>query len=240
MKKQMGIQLLLLTNLLLFLTLTAVLIKTGYLSKTIRKFSGASIPVTETNHYKRMVWLHERPTSQALASPDIQIAFIGDSIIEGWLTSNVVKNSLNLGISRDTTPGLIARVNPELIAHIPVWYLAIGVNDAMTNTPLEEVPGFVAQLADTFAPANTLIWSAVLPVKDATWTPENEAFRSAFNAAAQQACANMKTCTFLAPPLEYGDNVRDWTSDGLHPNALGYAHLAQQLCAHVPCQSNQP
>lgn len=225
----------LVANLVLTLVLAVVLVKTGYLSKTVRIFTGTHIPVTETDHYKLMVWLHERPISQALASPDIQIAFIGDSIIEGWLTSNILPNSLNLGISRDTTPGLIARAKPELIAHVPTWYLGIGVNDALTATRPEEIAGYVTQLKTVFMPAERLIWRAVLPVNGASWTAEKEAFRTAFNTAAQKACQEMANCTFLAAPDGYGENIVDWTSDGLHPNAIGYRQLAQQLCEEISC-----
>ncbi|WP_298851448.1 GDSL-type esterase/lipase family protein [uncultured Ruegeria sp.] len=233
-------RILLAANLVLILALAAVLVKSGYLSKAVRKLTGTHVPVTETDHYKRMIWLHERPISQALASPDIQIAFIGDSIIEGWLTSNIMPNTMNLGISRDTAPGLIARVKPELIAHVPTWYLGIGVNDALTDTPPEEILGYVAQLANVFRPADRLIWRAVLPVTAASWSTENEAFRTAFNTAAQQTCQDMANCTFLAPPDGYGENTADWTSDGLHPNAIGYRHLAQQLCAEISCPPQHP
>ncbi|WP_299899766.1 GDSL-type esterase/lipase family protein [uncultured Ruegeria sp.] len=235
MKKRTGNRILLVANLVLTLLLAAVLVKTGYLSKTVRKFTGAHVPVTETDHYKLMVWLHERPISQALASSDIKIAFIGDSIIEGWLTSNILPYSLNLGISRDTTPGLIARAKPELIAHVPTWYLGIGVNDALAATPPEEIAGYVAQLNTVFMPAERLIWRAVLPVTGASWTAEMEAFRTAFNKAALQACQEMVNCTFLTPPDGYEENIVSWTSDGLHPNSIGYRQLAQQLCTEVSC-----
>lgn len=235
MKTKTGTRAFLVVNVVLTVVLAAALVETGYVSKALRKISGAYVPVTETDHYKLMVWLHERPISQALASPDIQIAFIGDSIIEGWLTSNILPNSLNLGISRDTTPGLIARAKPELIAHVPTWYLGIGVNDALTATPPEEIAEYVAQLKTVFMPAERLIWRAVLPVTGASWTPEKEAFRTAFNSAAQRACQEMANCTFLTPPGGYGENTAEWTSDGLHPNAIGYRQLAQQLCAEISC-----
>lgn len=234
-KRPIGNRILLATNLVLILALAAVLIRTGYLAKTVRKLTGAHTPVTETKHYQTMVWLHKRPISQALASPNIQIAFIGDSIIEGWLTSNIVSNALNLGISRDTTQGLIARVHPELITHVPVWYLGVGVNDALNDTPLEEIPKYVTQLADVFTSVDRLIWRAVLPVAGETWTIENEAFRTAYNIAAQQACLEMGNCTFLNSPPGYSDNIDKWTSDGLHPNPIGYRHLTQQLCAEIKC-----
>lgn len=240
MKQRIKVWTLLLINVALLVMLALVFIREDYFDRAARKITGAPIPPQETIYFQTRVRLHERTLSQALATSQVQIAVTGDSIIEGWLTSAVLPKSINLGISRDDIPNLLSRTNPELVQHIPIWYLGIGVNDALTGADITNIPAYIEQLSGVFALADTLIWRAVLPVAGENWTDTQEEYRAAFNSAASLACQKMPNCTFLEPPTGYAENVSEWTSDGLHPNPEGYRRLTEQLCSIVSCFSDAP
>ncbi|MEN8831857.1 MAG: GDSL-type esterase/lipase family protein [Pacificibacter sp.] len=231
-------RLLLAINIVLFVVVLSIVAKEKYWQKASQLVTGQMTPAAETQHYLTMTGIHRRPIAQALAGSDVQIAFIGDSIIEGWLTSAVVPNSMNLGIGRDTIPGLIARTDVELVQHVPVWYVGIGINDTIRNRDADLIQGFVEDIFRLYGPAKKLIWRAALPV--AFLDTEREQFRKELNSQTQAACSQIPHCTFLAAPREYADNVSAWTSDGLHPNAEGYRALTDQLCQIVTCLSVGP
>jgi len=235
MKQRIKLWKLLLINFVLIFVLALVFAREDYLDKAARKVTGAHTPPNETPHYRTTVRIQERLVSQALVSSDVQIALIGDSIIEGWLTSAVVPKSVNLGVSRDDIPGLISRTNTDLVEHVPIWYLGIGVNDAFADAVIDDIPDYVERLTAIFGPADRLIWRAVLPVTGESWNDRQEEFRRALNSAASLACQDMPNCTFLEPPVGYSTNIAEWTTDGLHPNPVGYQKLTEQLCSVIPC-----
>ncbi|WP_425081216.1 SGNH/GDSL hydrolase family protein [Ruegeria arenilitoris] len=240
MKQRIKVWTLLSLNFALIIVLALVFIREDYFVRVARKITGSPTPPQETIYYQTKVRLQERTLSQALETSQVQVAVTGDSIIEGWLTSAVLPKSINLGISRDDVPGLLSRTKPELVQHIPIWYLGIGVNDALTGAEITDIPAYIKQLSAVFAQADTLIWRAVLPVSGENWTDTQEKYLEAFNSAASLACRQMPNCTFLEPPAGYAENVSEWTSDGLHPNPEGYQRLTEQLCAIVPCFSDAP
>ena len=187
-----------------------------------------------------MAGIHRRQIAQALASSDVRIAFIGDSIVEGWLTSAVVARSINLGIGRDTIPGMMARTDPQLIQHVPTWYIGIGINDAIRDRDPALIPELVEQISSAYGAADSLIWRAALPVAGDGWDADREAFRRQLNTQSQAACDQLPNCTFLETPEGYVENVAAWTSDGLHPNAEGYRALTDQLCQVITCLTDGP
>ena len=240
MKQRTLLTYMVLVNLLLIALLAAIVIREGYAGKIVAVVTGRQTPFTQSVHYRRAVQMQRQPVSQAMAGSDVLIAFTGDSIIESWLTSARVPRSMNLGISGDTIAGLVARADPEVIDHIPAWYIGIGVNDALKGRSMEAIAASVARLAASYGRAQTLYWSAVLPVAGDRWNDEKEAFRRSLNAHIRKACLEMENCTFLDVPEGYTENFPAWSSDGVHPNAEGYLALTRQICRHVTCSPERP
>lgn len=238
MRQRTKIRSLVVANILLVALIATVATREEYWTKAIAKVTGNRPPVTETRRYKSMSVAQQNLIAQVMAGADVQIAFTGDSTVEGWLTSAAVPRSINLGISGDTIPGLLARTDAETVARIPTWYVAIGVNDALRNRDPREIPQLVAQLADTFGPAERLFWRAVLPVTRQDWEARQEAFRVALNARISDTCAAMENCTYLPAPQDDPGFAGDWTHDGLHPNPDGYFALTRQVCRYIPCLSD--
>lgn len=226
-------------NLVLILAVCLIAVREDYFSKAFRRLSGQPTPVAESSHYKAMEAIHRRPISQALSSNDIKIAFTGDSIVEGWLTSAAVPRSLNLGIGRDTLSGLLARTNVELVLHIPAWYIGIGINDVVRGTDRKAVQKQLDELFQVYGQAQILYWREALPVEGEGWSAAREQSRQEMNAYARRRCDELSNCIFLTAPEEFEKNVNLWTSDGLHPNELGYRALTGQLCQFTQCFSDQ-
>lgn len=236
MKKRAGCKVSVLVNMVLVAVVMVIATHEGYWGKFTRALTGAAAPAALSGHYARTVAAHRIRLAQAMDGPETRVAFIGDSTVEMWLASARVPNSINLGISGDTMAGVLARADARAIAHIPVWYLGIGVNDAIRGTDPALIPDYVAELAETFGQADTLYWRAVLPVAGDRWDDRKEVFRTALNSRIREACARMQTCVFLDAPEDYVQNFPDWSSDGIHPNVDGYRALTRQLCRHIACQ----
>lgn len=210
----------------------AVLIREDYPDKLTRALTGTPAPVTQTTHSRQMQAVHARWLRQVTADSPVQIGFAGDSIVEGWLTSAHMPASINLGMGRDTMDGLLSRITPQTVQQVPVWYLSIGINDVRRGHDPAALPDQIARLAHRFAPAKRLIWQEALPVALPDWTAAQETHRQALNTQIRTACARLPNCTFL--PTPEGFTPQDSTSDGLHPNAKGYAVLMQQLRQAIP------
>lgn len=240
MENRKGLRISVLLNLLLVAAVVAIAMKEGYWSKAFGPAAATRVPVTETLRYRQMVGVHQRLISQAMAGSEVRVAFIGDSIIQGWLTSAMVPQSINLGIGGDTIPGLLARTNPGAIDRIPVWVLSIGANDARRGRQVDTIPDYVARLAASYGGAERLFWRAVLPVERDDWDAEMETFRTSLNTHSREACAEMENCTYLDAPRDYAENIAARSTDGLHPNVDGYRALTQQICAHLVCAPEGP
>lgn len=212
----------------------AVLLREGYPARLLRTLTGTPTPVTQTAHYREMQAIHVRRLQQITADSPVQIGFAGDSIIEGWLTSAHIPASINLGVGRDTIDGLLARITPQTVQQVPVWYLAIGINDVLSGHDPASLPDQITRLAARFGPAQQLIWRETLPVVRPDWSDGQEAHRQTLNTQIRTACARLPNCIFLPAPEGYSPQYG--TSDGLHPNATGYAALTRQLRQLIPLQ----
>lgn len=100
--------------------------KSDFLSRISRKIRGS--PAQEiTDHYRQMICYHARvdPTI-----PDGAVVFIGDSLIEGICLDSVVCPSVNYGIGRDTTLGVLGRIEQyQSLKRASAVVLAVGIND---------------------------------------------------------------------------------------------------------------
>src|ERR1039457_3730973 len=175
------------------------------------------------------------------AAGENRVVFMGDSITDAWgrrygqLLPG--KPYVNRGISGQTTPQMLIRFRPDVIALKPKAVVILaGTNDIAGNTglmTLEEIEGNLTSMAE-LAKVNGIqvVLSSLLPVCDYI-RPQTERRPPgkiiALNKWIQQyAEANGLVYLDYYPSLldDQGVFKKELTFDGLHPNDAGYAVMA--------------
>ena len=188
-----------------------------------------------------------RDANRALTSPaanESRVVFMGDSITDAWPQPRfgeffTGKPYVGRGISGQTTPQMLIRFRPDVIALKPrVVVILAGTNDIAGNTgPMtnEEIQANMASMAE-LAKANGIrvVLSSILPVS---------AYHTAPTGIPQTTSRPMARITALNEWIkEYAASERhvyldyfsamvdatgllreDLSADDLHPNAKGYA-----------------
>ena len=128
-----------------------------------------------------------RAANEALTPPaegDARVVFMGNSITESWAadTAGILHNNKNYvgrGISGQTTPQMLIRFRPDVLALQPeVVVILAGINDIAHNTgpmSIEETAGNIYSMAE-LAEANGIevVLCSVLPAYDFPWRPGME------------------------------------------------------------------
>jgi len=168
-----------------------------------------------------------------------RVVFLGDSIIDGWRLAQYFpgKPYVNRGIGGQTTPQMLVRLFPDVIALQPAALLVFaGTNDIARNTGpstltmIEDNLQAIAELAQ--AHGIKVILCSVTPVSDYTarrQTPERppsdilklNAWMREYAARANAVFADY----YAALVDETGMLKQGFSGDGLHPNDKGYALL---------------
>lgn len=172
------------------------------------------------------------------AAGEERVVFMGDSITDAWGRRYGKffegKPYLNRGISGQTTPQMLVRFRPDVLAHKPKAVVILaGTNDIAGNTgpmTLEQIQGNLESMAE-LARANGIrtVLASVLPVCDYI-RPQTERRPmekiKALNEWIREYAARTGAVylDYFTPMLdEAGFLKRDLTYDGLHPNEAGYA-----------------
>ena len=182
------------------------------------------------------------------AKGEQRVVFMGDSITDSW--DNPVyggffpgKPYLNRGISGQTTPQMLIRFRPDVIALKPrVVVILAGTNDIAGNTgptTIEAIEDNLRSMAE-LATANGIhvVLASVLPVSDyemrdgkpLTQTvrrPPNQILAlNTWLQAYAKAQRHVYLDYFSAMVDDKGFLKDELSNDGLHPNAQGYAVMA--------------
>jgi lysophospholipase L1-like esterase len=187
-------------------------------------------------------------------SKDAQrVVFMGDSITDGWDEPRYGgffpgKPYLDRGISGQTTPQMLIRFRPDVVALRPrVVVILAGTNDLAGNTgptTLEAIEDNLASMAE-LAHSNGIrvVLSSLLPVSDYEQRDGQPIIQTTRRPPAQIRALNewMKSYAsahgsvyldyFTAMADERGFLKDELSDDGLHPNAKGYevmSPLAEQ------------
>lgn len=193
-----------------------------------------------------------RDANARLAPPakgEDRVVFLGDSITEGWADGPAGgffpgRPYVNRGISGQTTPQMLVRFRPDVIALQPKAVVILaGTNDIAGNTgvmPLAAVEDNLATMAE-LARAHRIrvVLCSVLPVddgdRDAQGQPLNRTRCRPPAAIAElnrwlrgyaEAHGHVYLDYTAAVADEKGMLRADLSEDGLHPNAKGYAMMA--------------
>jgi lysophospholipase L1-like esterase len=193
----------------------------------------------------------ENTTVQAPKAGEERVVFMGDSITDSWGRQYGKffpgKPYINRGISGQTTPQMLIRFRPDVIALKPrAVVILAGTNDISGNTgptTLEEIEGNLTSMAE-LARANGIkvVLASVMPVTDAI-RPQTDR-RPPEKIRALNEWIKGYAAKTGAVYLDYYSAMVDdkgmlrteLTYDGLHPNNAGYdaiMPLAQKAIAHA-------
>ena len=192
-----------------------------------------------------------REANGKLAEPakkETRVVFMGDSITDSWQNPKFGgffpgKPYVDRGISGQTTPQMLIRFRPDVIAlHPKVVVILAGTNDLAGNTgpmTLETIQANLISMAE-LARANSIkvVFASILPVSDYDQRDGKPIIRTTQRPPEKVKAINewMKTyapnnkLTYLDYYSAMVDDkgfLRDELSeDGLHPNAKGYEIMA--------------
>lgn len=185
-----------------------------------------------------------RDANAALAAPkrdEARVVFMGDSITDFWGRDEPFfpgKPYVNRGISAQTTAQMLVRFRPDVIALQPrAVVILAGTNDIVGNTG----PATLGMIEDNLASMSELARANHIKVVLASVTPVNDYAHAdmtsgrpptkilALNAWIK-AYAQREHLVYLDyyPALLDDQHAlrKDFSDDGLHPNAAGYAVMA--------------
>ncbi len=178
------------------------------------------------------------------ASPgENRVVFFGDSITECWNLEEHFpgKPYINRGIGGQTTPQMLIRFRPDVVALAPrVAVILAGTNDIGGNTgpmSLEDIAANLASMADIAGASGVrTVFSSLLPPAHKE-TPQSR-FNLlkhpldkvlALNAWLKAHCAGrrLEFIDYFSAMSRPDGLVRpELSEDGLHPTALGYRVMA--------------
>jgi len=193
-----------------------------------------------------------REANAKLAPPaqgEARVVFMGDSITDGWDNEGLGgffpgRPYVNRGIDGQTTPQMLVRFRPDVIALRPKAVVILaGTNDIAGNTglmPLAAVEDNLASMAELAkAHGIRVVLASVLPVDDGdrdaqgvplTRTrcrpPGQIAELNGWLRQYASASGHVYLDYWAALADENGMLKAELSEDGLHPNAKGYALMA--------------
>jgi lysophospholipase L1-like esterase len=184
----------------------------------------------------------------APAKNEARVVFMGDSITDSWQNPRFGgffpgKPYVDRGISGQTTPQMLVRFRPDVIALQPkVVVILAGTNDLAGNTgpmTLDGIEDNLASMAE-LAKMNSIkvVFASILPVSDYEQRDGKPIIQTVRRPPEKIKALNewMKTYTgsnkltyldYYSAMVDDKGFLRDELSeDGLHPNAKGYAIMA--------------
>ncbi len=196
-----------------------------------------------------------REANRTVAKADV--VFLGDSITDFWPQPRFGeffpgKNYVGRGISAQTTPQMLIRMRPDVVALKPKAVVILaGTNDIAGNTgPMtdEEIEGNLASMAEIAAANNIkVVFTSILPTSNyhvaPNGTPQTTvrplARIQAINAWMKKYASDHKQyyVDYYSAMIDAQGMLRaELSNDDLHPNKAGYdimAPLADQAIARA-------
>jgi lysophospholipase L1-like esterase len=207
-------------------------IKSIYYILILTIFMGGKIQAQDWANLNK--YQNENATLKPLEPGQKRTVFMGDSITEGWpfLEFFAGKPYVNRGIGGQTTPQMLIRFRPDVIALKPaVVVIMAGINDIAGNTgpsTLEMTADNIFSMAE-LAKANNIkvILCSVLPAFDFSWRPGLEPAEKVV--ALNKMIKKYADANGILYLDYYSAMVNDqkglnaaYSGDGVHPNKTGY------------------
>lgn len=184
----------------------------------------------------------------APAKGEQRVVFMGDSITDGWKLAEYFpeKPYINRGISGQTTPQMLIRFRPDVIAHKPKAVVILaGTNDIAGNTgamTIEAIENNYASMAE-LAKANGIkvVFASVLPIHDYNTARKQSERRQPeqilkLNDWLKNYCktnGHIYLDYFSKTVDDKGFLKAELANDGLHPNKAGYEIMAPLAIAAI-------
>jgi lysophospholipase L1-like esterase len=179
----------------------------------------------------------ENATVKPPSAGEQRVVFMGNSITDSWGRQHGKffprKPYINRGISGQTTPQMLIRFRPDVIALKPKAVVILaGTNDISGNTgpmTLEDIEGNLQSMAE-LAKVNGIrvVMASVLPTSDyirpQTDRRPNDTIRALNQWIKSYAAKNGQVYLDYHSAMldDKGVLKQELTYDGLHPNAAGY------------------
>ena len=204
---------------------------------------------TRLNDWPALARYREDNNKTALpAKSEQRVVFMGDSITDSWDDPRYGgffpgKPYVNRGISGQTTPQMLIRFRPDVIALKPkVVVILAGTNDIAGNTgptTIQAIEGNLMSMAElATAHGIRVVFASVLPVSDYEMRDGKPIVQTvrrppdqilALNKWLKEYAATNRygyLDYFSAMVDEKGFLKNELSDDGLHPNAQGYVVMA--------------
>ena len=233
--------------------LSAALISAAISSLGMAQTTVTSAPQPRPNLIAMIGYDHFAADNERLAQvPEVgRVVLMGDSITAGWAKDPSLfagDHYVNRGISGQTTPQMLLRFQPDVIAlHPAVVAILAGTNDLAGNSGPETVPmieGNIASMAE-IASANhiAVVLCSITPTDHYPWKP---GVAPAADIAAINAWLKEFAKTHHMTYLDYfsalagpgGVMSKTISGDGVHPTLAGYA-IMRPLLEHAVANASR-
>ncbi|MBG0777950.1 MAG: hypothetical protein H0S85_16105 [Desulfovibrionaceae bacterium] len=179
------------------------------------------------------------------------VCFFGDSLVNGvndperlgWpgrvlrtaAGRGFAPTAYNLGVRRDTSRNILARLDAEIAARVPAGidaglFCSFGVADMVeeggrVRLGVEESAGMAREILERAGRAGRVLMAGPLPVLRAAFRARLAELNRAYGAlCAEMGVDYLDVFTPLAGAKAYADSLG--AGDGVHPGAAGYAAVA--------------
>ncbi|MFC7685316.1 GDSL-type esterase/lipase family protein [Ureibacillus sp. GCM10028918] len=194
---------------------------TGFLK---REIDGGEVSPKYTSYY-----LQKKDIFESTETTHVDKIFVGDSITDHGEFHEFFPNQvvLNRGISKDTSAGVLNRINEVVGRNAKEVYLLIGVNDIRTKVEQAVYISNIRKIIDSLAHSDSEIYiQSILPVNNSIYG--NKVTNDQvilFNAALKQTAKELNVHFLDLFPYfidENGQLKKEYTLDGIHLNGKGY------------------
>lgn len=202
------------------------------LKKAIIVASLALLVFTPNGSYAQgAYWKAKVDQFRSLPNPKGEICFLGDSITDGGLWTELTGNKkvTNRGIGGDTAPWVLDRIDEVTAGKPAKVFLLIGTNDlAWAGKNVSETADNIAKIIDAIqkqSPKTQIYLQSVLPVIDGRNDKFDNKDIDEINPLLVKIASDKKvTFVNLAPSFkDAGGQLKpELTEDGLHLNGKGY------------------
>lgn len=173
------------------------------------------------------------------------IIFLGNSITAGtdWNELLQLPQARNRGISGDITFGILERLNEVIEGHPAKVFILVGINDISRNIPDDVILANYKKIIDRIkagSPRTKIYFQTLMPVNNTFTQFKNHYNKDEHIAAVNEGLKELGakehiTVIDLHPHFldSEGRLNKDYTRDGLHPNAKGYEVWKKVLLPYV-------